>query len=513
MKNDCNIKGYIKSNSDVNFNISECFQSFKQPFKLINYNIINKDCFDTKEILKYLLNKEEEDYLEINASETNSFSGVINKNNKITIKLKEYFAYKEYSLTSKIKLYLSQTNISEKLINTTEFKKADFNTTSNEIINANTIRRIVSLINDEKKANINTNIETNIWHSYQSTLSQFHFDEYENFLFVVKGVKVVYLLPNNTNILSSYNFLNINHSGFKEIEENELIENYNKKNLNRNRYINSNWNSLHKKRYYLRLKLSELRRNSVIGNINNTKNHDTIDNQISNESGKNVIRKFIIKEGEGIYIPYGWWHRVETYCHNNDNDNLAINFWWNNSNLITVLTDERGKISKKHIFKKITDDLINEKIKLLHKKYSFLYFNNSKQDYYLLYDIITNRSSIDNAIKNNSDKIKNLIKEVITQKSNRLILYIYQELEYINSEIVRLKEIKNSKQHYNNSNNINDIIKAEDYDNEDKIDSIICNLDIFWKEIENNDYRNKLFECFNTVHKLVFKLISKNLYK
>jgi hypothetical protein len=116
---------------------------------------------------------------------------------------------------------------------------------------------------------------------------------------------------------------------------------------------------------------------------------------------KDFIIKIVVKPGEFIYIPEGWWHQVYTV----GNDNLAINFWWDKSNtlidngkeeflikncLISLLDKEITHIYKKY-FKKYTKLSIHKLRNIINKEkeeilIKYIFDKNLKvEDYVILY--------------------------------------------------------------------------------------------------------------------------------
>lgn len=106
----------------------------------------------------------------------------------------------------------------------------------------------------------------NLWYYKGKRLSTWHYDGHDNFLFVLKGTKTVYLKPPN------------------EVRPSQL---------NRPMKCKS------------------------VFNVNN--------NHLSSEPGRisGKALKCVIRRGDCVFIPRGWWHCV----YSRGNPNIAINIW------------------------------------------------------------------------------------------------------------------------------------------------------------------------------------------
>ncbi len=288
-------------------------------------------------LLKILFRKEK--FLNISASKNNIFSGIAENFSQISTTIDDYLSY-----NGSLKLYLSQINIKERLI---ELKEEE----NLQILNFKYLKIII-----ERNFNLKDFDTINVWHSKENTLSKFHYDYYENFLAVIVGKKIVLLSPYSADIIRSdiYGENTINQANV--INKDKIVFGYSSKLVKIRKLFYKRELSEIKKLItnliYVDNQEEKLLDNKHINNDNDINENsylrsieiklNLLEKQIEKYSNflKNIIgNKFIIKtdvKDEILYIPEGYWHKVKTIGSNN----LAINFWWNNFNKIISLNKE-----------------------------------------------------------------------------------------------------------------------------------------------------------------------------
>jgi hypothetical protein len=365
------------------------------PFKIKNVRLINKEFFldgyhnlhgnFTQNFIRNLISPELEQISEnnikkdkklnirVSASLDKSFSGDAINHSQIEMSLDEYFKY-----IGDITLYMTQINLLE--LHSSEKLK--------EIISYSNLENLI----DEKFLRIN------IWHSFKETLSKFHYDSYENFLYVIKGIKTVLLAPNNSKFIKSF-----------PIGENSGNQ------CQRIKYKRSNDEIQKMKIDYLSKQYP--------------KDYSFIQDYKKDffKISKYFILKCTIIENEILYIPEGWWHQVETF----GNDNLALNFWWDKSNKIL----RPGK--ETFLIKQAMMSLVENKIlkiyhkkKLQFKKNSLIHMKKlieSRKDKILVYEIFKEEEKEENnlykwiIIYSEFEKFKKL--EAVSSKIDEIKLF------------------------------------------------------------------------------------------
>jgi hypothetical protein len=315
------------------------------PFKITNSQVysFNNSYEDVKKLIR-------SEVISINASLDQTYSGISDKHSQIEMSHDIYFSTSEKSKNSEqsgnlenndfpqLSLYLSQYNLLEKW-------------NKKELCNVIRFELLEKLTND-----IFTRI--NIWHSFNNTLSNFHYDSYDNFLLVAKGLKRVILLPNNTKFILPCNNGENSSNQCKQIRYRKLTPQLK----------------------LLKDKLSQFR-----FDINNY-SLDFVNLVEDYKSYIKTMTKYFfplveIKVGEILYIPEAWWHQVSTevsqfetsqsqlnnitkqhsqsenkmdYC---NNESFAINFWWEKTNRLI----NNGK--EIFLIKRSIESLLEKKIK------------------------------------------------------------------------------------------------------------------------------------------------------
>lgn len=301
--------------------------SSELPFKIKNFKMLN-EYSDTKEIIKQCLSPKTQNLQEkfkISASMDKSFSGNSLEHSQIEMSLDEYFNYK-----GEITLYLSQINLLQ-----TKDKNQQ-----------NGLEKVLHYSIIEELIPYNEFSKINIWHSFKNTLSKFHYDSYDNFLYLIKGKKEILMSYNKTKFIKP--------SKIGENSGNQCDRIIFKKNTP---FLTNLKQSLYNLVNEFQITGDNLKRldNDNISHINNlVSNYKEIVNKIT----KNFMMKIDLYPNELIFIPEGWWHQVETI----GDDNLAFNFWWEKTNKLV----ENGK--EMFLIKQSLSSLVEKKIKLLYKK-------------------------------------------------------------------------------------------------------------------------------------------------
>ena len=245
--------------------------------------------------------------LSISASLDNKFSGNVLEHNQIEMTIDEYISYR-----GEINLYLSQINL----------------------INLDHLNNMLRFQNLEKIVNKEFS-RINIWHSYKPTLSKFHYDGYENFLFLIKGKKIFTTAPNNSILIKP-----------SKIGENSG-----------NQYERVNFKRMTPKLSKIKEEL-----NNEVKFFFQKDSGNNLTERVYIDLIKKITKYFLVEielnENEIIYIPEGWWHQVETI----GDDNLAFNFWWEKSN---ILIDNNKEI---FVIKQSLNKLVEKKIKAVYIK-------------------------------------------------------------------------------------------------------------------------------------------------
>ena len=127
---------------------------------------------------------------------------------------------------------------------------------------------------------LQTIYKANLWLYCGKRITKWHYDGHDNFLYVIKGKKTIFLAEPNSIISKSTFSLFSNHA-----EEGQRIR-------------------------------------------------------------RKRVTKSIIREGECIYIPKGWWH----YVISEGNINVAVNYWGNS---ISTFLSELSQIEKEILLKQL----------------------------------------------------------------------------------------------------------------------------------------------------------------
>ena len=431
------------------------------PFKIKNGININKEFIDShsqnlnsedfnfstqSKILKILFNENKE--IPISASDNGVFTGLATKHSQITTNIDEYLNYDGI-----LKLYLSQIDIKEKI-------------KQNKIFEYDHIKNIIS-----RNFNLCNFDSINIWHSKKNTISKFHYDYYENFLYVYKGKKVIFLSPYNSNLIKSNNYdeNSINQA-------NGIHLNYLK--------LNRKFSRLNKLKMLRQIKLVKNKILETLSKINfvneNISENIILKNYIlkyfdllQNKIGLNYLIKTVLNHGETLYIPEGWWHKIYTI----GNDNLAFNFWWNNFNKIINLNKEIFTI--KSSLYSLTEKFIYNKGEYLMKNEAFWYLE-----------------KFINLININDEKglIKFLLQGKFDLKKYIILYYSFEKIEECDKIIFSsTKEIK--KLHCFAEENYKFIINK------------------LWEILNKHNKINLLFKKFEMMRKSITRILIEDIAK
>ena len=314
------------------------------PFKIKNFDIFKDDWLKlidehgqgksfSEHILRYFFQRDENISNDLNNGDTldsnkinisgsldSNFSGNVLEHFQIRMTIDEYINYE-----GEINLYLSQINL------------LNDSTLSNKLKNILNYSKLEDFSNSEFS-------RINIWHSYKNTLSQFHYDSYENFLYLCKGKKIFTLSPNNSKLIKSCKYGENSGNQYERVN------------------FKRNTPGLKKKRENFFNEMEEIlinykNKNSNINNLST--NYDVINDyeKIINKISKYFLIQIEVNENEMIYIPEGWWHQVQTV----GEDNLAFNFWWDKTNL---MLDHNKEL---YLIKHSVSNLVEKKIKRLYR--------------------------------------------------------------------------------------------------------------------------------------------------
>ena len=142
-------------------------------------------------------------------------------------------------------------------------------------------------VNDEKDGTNNTsNIvihSINLWHASQTCCTNVHYDEHDNVLIVIEGIKTVELCPPSCIRGSGIYSEHANHPA--------VLRNVN------------NREEGEKERIHSEIKAT----------------------RILKQKRTHIIS---VNTGEALYIPQGWWHRVESTPSSSNEGCTAINVWF-----------------------------------------------------------------------------------------------------------------------------------------------------------------------------------------
>jgi len=137
---------------------------------------------------------------------------------------------------------------------------------------------------------------SNIWIGDGQTLGKLHFDEYENALAMVKGAKELILFdPRNNHQLYEGH---IPEAKFKVTKKDQTYE------LVRNGLLDST---------------------SMVMSPVDILNPDFEKFPLFGEA---VPLRCRIERGEFLFLPSFWWHEVQSYPHEDEGINIAVNFWF-----------------------------------------------------------------------------------------------------------------------------------------------------------------------------------------
>lgn len=427
------IKNEENNNNKNNENLSNVILENKNSNN--NENIQNK-------ILKILFSKKEN--LKISISQNNIFSGQLKNFSQIETNLNQYIDYE-----GNLNLYLSQINIKEKLSVLKE----------NNFLQFEKIKKILEKNFNQKEFN-----SINIWHSYKKTISKFHYDFYENFLFVYKGKKYIELSPYNSNLINSdfYGENSINQIN----KSNLMFSDY----LLKKKFKKIKFFSLMKKLKKLKEEILKFFSEEIFFEENFNSNENNKENILKqkillyskilrNFFCKNFILKFEINEGETLYIPEGYWHKVITI----GNNNLAFNFWWNNFNNLLDLDKEKFLI-KSSLFN-LLGKFLEEKGKLIVEE---------------------------------EEEFLNILKENLFEKNSKKILNQIFGKFPLNKYIALYYTFENIK----NNENINDINPRENWT------FLIKN---FWQILFENKKSEKFLKRIRIMKRFIINKILKDL--
>lgn len=300
------LKFNMKDEGDKNKESIKMLLEKETPFVITDSNIMNKpEGLSSENIIRMIL----DDRLKVSAAVDNVFSGTALEHSQIEMNLDEYFHYK-----GGLNLYISQINLLgyKDLENIISFKKLEI------------LRYILFLIIFSK----DKFSKVNIWHSFKPTISKFHYDAYENFLYVIRGRKIVLLSPNNSNFIIP---CKLGENTGNQAER--ITYKYRIKKLN---------------------KIKKLSYNLQIKSLSSIEEYKKI---IENISQRYIIQVEICAN-EILYIPEGWWHQVYTFGY----DNLAFNFWWEKTNKLLLNNKEH------FLIKQSISSLVDKKIKEIGSK-------------------------------------------------------------------------------------------------------------------------------------------------
>ncbi|KRX02784.1 hypothetical protein PPERSA_02274 [Pseudocohnilembus persalinus] len=173
----------------------------------------------------------------------------------------------------------------------------------------------------------------NMWYSKKETSSNWHYDSHDNFLCILEGYKIVYILPPDNQILErpsillqfynqaklkkqEYNEKNILNGIQDQIQENKDIqsEDGEKNTDNDNKNENENGININRNKQKQEQKQKQKQQQQ--------KQQEQRSDQIDEEKLK--IQKFILEKNSILYIPQGWYHKVVS----KGEEIAAINFWF-----------------------------------------------------------------------------------------------------------------------------------------------------------------------------------------
>ena len=216
--------------------------------------------------ISHLLSKKFPEKIDINSSKTGIFSGDYHKQETISLDFPEFLSYEGDST-----LYLAQIPLYNRM------KPSDFYNPKSE--KGKGIQSDLQQINNNQKTSLNFKIphplhtllrnqqleSINLWLSRQPTISNWHYDSYDNFLCMVSGTKEIRLLSPK--------------DGGEFLNRKSILE-----------------------PYY---------------------------NQATEKKGKKRIKQEFrcqIHANDVLFIPQGWYHHVTSY---GDNLMMGLSFWFN----------------------------------------------------------------------------------------------------------------------------------------------------------------------------------------
>lgn len=213
--------------------------------------------------------------IEASVSLDGNFSGHYSSHTIVNLSVQEFLEY-----SGNLNVYLAQVPIFQKKSTTQSEKQHE--KIEIEKQNLTSLRNIL-----EKQLNLPKCMEflkkqmeiINVWWGRKPTTSKWHYDSYDNFLIVLRGVKKFKLLPPNSKLIKSGGALS------KSYNQAYLIS-------------------------------PEIRKKSPWKK--KARNGESA-------SQKGQILKVAVRENEILFVPQGWYHEVVSP----EAETIAINFWYN----------------------------------------------------------------------------------------------------------------------------------------------------------------------------------------
>lgn len=336
--------------------------------------------------------------VDIHFSHNGIFNGNYGAERSVNMNIDEFLKYR-----GDLNLYLAQLPIFERIDLNENFKISKYQrnlatlqtlkeSKNNEVMNLKLpfLQQIQNLLNGNKLEQIN------VWSSFKQTISEWHYDSYDNFLCIISGIKKIKLLP--PKFLSFFAFENV---------------------------LGPNYNQIKKAKKKI---------------------------------DKKYIMRCQLKKNEVLFLPQGWLHYVRSRREKGEEMILAINFWFNVINKNGFLNGKEDYLLKYLLNRKIEKtklEIIQKEIKKLKKihwngleekkepniadlvkKYGLFsldYFKPEKIRQYLL----------ENANNNNIiEHLNNIETEFITKKLEEIDTKICLDSSSFN-ENLDLKNLKN----------------------------------------------------------------------
>ena len=291
--------------------IKKIISSSKRPFKLIIPQSAKKSRTQIISRINELYDK-----IDIHFSHSGVFNGNYGAEKSVNMTVSDFLEYR-----GDINLYLAQLPIFERMDLNESFKISKYQRhlgilkklkekKNNEVMNLSLpfLKQIQKLLNSNKIEQIN------VWSSFKQTISEWHYDSYDNFLCVISGVKKLKLLP--PKFLSRF-------FAFENV-------------------VGPNYNQIKK---------------------------------IKRKIDKKYIIRCQLKKNEVLFLPQGWLHYVKSIREQGEDMILAINFWFNVLNKNGFLNGKEEYLLKYLLNRKIEKmkvEIIQREIKKLKKPHSDL---------------------------------------------------------------------------------------------------------------------------------------------